>query len=89
MRPRSQPGQCELICNLKCSLRTALPHPWFVPGIAIEAACNLLLKFGLKMGCDELLRQVEVLYQQEVRPKLRTPPPSRHHNQLGLARTAG
>ena len=54
-------------CGLAASLRIELPAPWFVPRVAIEAAGGLLLKVGLKLACDQLLREIEWLDQHEAR----------------------
>jgi len=42
-----------------------------VPGAAIETAGNLLLKVGLKMACDQLLREIEWLDSHEAREQAR------------------
>lgn len=53
-----------LRCNLATSLRVELPHPWYVPRVAIEAAGNVLLKVGLKLASDELLRIIHELHAE-------------------------
>jgi hypothetical protein len=55
-------SQAVLRCSLATTLRVELPHPWFVPRVAIEGPCNLLLKVGLKLACDELLTSIHELH---------------------------
>ncbi|KOO23276.1 hypothetical protein Ctob_004181 [Chrysochromulina tobinii] len=55
-------SQAVLRCSLATTLRVELPHPWFVPRVAIEGPCNLLLKVGLKLACDGLLTSIHELH---------------------------
>ena len=67
-----------LRCGLSASLALELPTPWFVPRVAIEAAGSLLLKVGLKIGCDQLLHELEWLdtHERRAHPKLQSRSPS-------------
>ena len=54
-------GKYTLRCGLSAGMNIELPTPWFVPRVAIEAAGGLLLNFGLKIGCEQMLKEVEWL----------------------------
>jgi len=67
----SDGGVMRMRIGLAAGLRLELPTPWFVPRAAIETAGNLLLKVGLKMACDQLLREIEWLDSHEAREQAR------------------
>ena len=58
-------GRCELHCMLKASVGCELPHAWYVPQIVVQGAGNLLLKLGLKLGGDGLLKEIEWMLHQK------------------------
>lgn len=63
----AESNRYTISCSLNACLQIDLPTPWFVPRIAIEAAGSLLLKVGLKIGCDQLLKEMEWLEKHERR----------------------